>query len=106
MALEFVRDPGAAPIPALAPDDTSVAEVSIAAGNNRAALPANSTLVEVATQDYCRMAFGASTVDATSTVRRLHPPGISIYKVPAGATHFAVTQIGTSTGICTVTKLI
>jgi hypothetical protein len=106
MALDFVRDPNAAPIPALAPDDTAVAEVAIAAGNNRAAFPANCTIIEVATQDYCRMAFGTSTVDATVGVRRLHPPGISVYKVPPFATHFAVTQVGTSTGICTVTKLI
>jgi hypothetical protein len=106
MALELPRDPGAAPIPALAPDDTTVAQVSIAAGNNSAALPAGSIIVEVSAQDYCRMAFGISTVDATVGVRRLVPPGISVYKLPANATHFAVTQVGASTGVFTVTKLI
>lgn len=106
MALELPRDPGAAPIPALAPDDTSVAQVSIAAGNNSAALPAGSVIVEVSAQDYCRMAFGTSTVDATLGVRRLVPPGISVYKLAANVTHFAVTQVGTSTGVFTVTKLI
>ncbi len=106
MALELPRDPGAAPIPALAPDDTSVAQVSIAAGNNSAALPAGSVIVEVSAQDYCRMAFGISTVDATVGVRRLVPPGISVYKLPASVTHFAVTQVGSSTGVFTITKLI
>jgi hypothetical protein len=104
--LELPRDPGAAPIPALAPDDTSVTQVTIAAGNNSAALPAGCVIVEVSSQDYCRMAFGISTVDATVGVRRLVPPGISVYKLPANATHFAVTQVGTSAGVFTVTKLI
>lgn len=104
-APSFARDSGAAAIPALAPEDTTVSEASIAAGNNRVALPANSVIVEVSCQDFCRMAFGTSTVDVTSGTRRLHPPGISIYRVPADATHVAVTQVGTSSGVFTVTRL-
>jgi hypothetical protein len=104
--LELPRDPGAAPIPVLAPDDTTVATATIAAGNASAALPTNSVIVEVCASDYCRMAFGISTIDATSGTRRIIPPGVSVYKVPASATHFAITQFGTSSGTVTVTKLI
>lgn len=104
--LELPRDPSAAPIPVLAPEDTTVATATIQTGNNSAALPAGSIIVEVCATDYCRMAFGISTIDVTTGTRRIIPPGVSVYKIPANATHFAITQFGTTSGTVTVTKLI
>lgn len=94
----------------LAPDDTSVVEAAIAAGNNRVALPAGSYVVELGVQDSCRVAFGTSSVDVTSGTRRLLTPGVFVYRVPHTApnvlaTDIAVTQIAGSSGVVTITKL-
>jgi hypothetical protein len=80
-------------------------QASIAAGNNRVALPAESEIVEVSASDTCRVAFGTSTVDATVGTRRVFPAGCAVYKVPPGATHIAVTQVGTSSGVVTVARM-
>lgn len=99
------RDRNDNAIQVLTPDDTTVAQVAFGAGNQTAPLPTDSTIVEVVSTDFCRIAFGDETVDATVGTRRIFPPGGAVYRVPSGATRVAVTQIGTSTGFVTVTRM-
>jgi hypothetical protein len=80
-------------------------QVGIAGGNNRVALPPESEIVEVSASDACRIAFGNASVDATAGTRRIFPSGVCVYKVPPGATHVAVTQVGTSSGFVTVARM-
>ena len=98
-------DVNGAMIQTLAPDEDTVVQVSIAAGNNTSPLPTNAQIVEVASSDLCRIKFGDSGVDATSGVARLFPLGVAVYRVPVGATHVACTRVGTSTGLVTVASL-
>ena len=100
------RDKHSRIIQTLTPDDTSVVEAAIAPGNNRVALPAQAVVVEVASNADCRMAFGDATVDATVGTRRLFPSGSAVYALTRNATHVAVTSIGGSSGIVTVTRLL
>lgn len=100
-------DKDSAPIQVLAPVETTVAQASIGAANDRQPLPSGAQIVEVATSDGCRFVFGDSSVDATSGTRRILPPNaLVVYRVPAGATHFAVVRIAAEAGIVTVTRLI
>lgn len=100
------RDPDGHPIQTLAPDDTTVVQANIASGNNVASLPVGALVVEVAASDFCRIAFGDGTVDVTAGTHRIFPSGAAVYRVPSGMDHFAVTQLGTSSGVVTVTKLL
>jgi hypothetical protein len=92
-------------IQTLAPDDESVVELPIQAGNNRVALPAECEVVEVSATNECRMAFGDSSVDATVGIRRIFPIGVAVYRVPPGITHVAITNLSGSNGFVTVTRL-
>lgn len=99
------RGPNAAAIQVLSPVETTVVQATIAAGNDRQTLPTGAEIVEVNCDDDCRFAFGDSGVDATAGTKRLLPPGSYIYRVPSGATHFAVTQVGSSAGFVTVARM-
>lgn len=106
MSLPFLlKDRDDHSIQTLAPDDTTVVQATIAAGNSRAALPTGAQIVEIASTDFCRIAFGDVTVDATAGTRRIFPAGAATYRIPDGADHFAVTQVGASSGVVTVTRL-
>lgn len=107
------QDRDSYPIQVLAPDDTTVAQASIAAGNNRIALPTGSQVVELGVQDTCRVAFGTSSVDVTVGTRRLLVSGVYVYRVPYTtaatrtlATDIAVTSVGGSSGVVTITRLV
>lgn len=99
------KDRDSVSIQVLAPDETAVVSVTIAAGNQRVALPSNCEIVEVAASDNCLMVFGDSSVDVTTGTRRLFPAGSAVYRVPPGATHIAVTSFSASSGTVTVTRL-
>jgi hypothetical protein len=104
--VDLPKDVDGKSIQTLAPIESSAVQVIIAAGNNRIALPTDAVVVEVAASDICRIKFGDSSVDATTgTVARIFPQGISVYRVPTGATHLAVTQFGTSTGFVTLVQM-
>lgn len=94
-----------APIQVLAPEESTVAEVDISAVNDRAALPANASIVEVAVTANCRFAFGNSTVDASVGTRRILTTGVYVYRVPQGATNFAAIRVATESGLVTVGRL-
>lgn len=99
------KDRDSIPIQVLSVEEGTVVQLVIGAGNQRIALPTQSEVVEVAASDTCRVAFGDSSVDATAGTRRLFPSGSAVYKVPPGATHIAVTQVGTSSGFVTVARM-
>ena len=99
------KDRDSKSIQVLSVQEDTVVQVTIAAGNNRVALPAESEIVEVAASDTCRVVFGSASVDATAGTRRVFPAGCAVYKVPPGATHVAVTQVGTSSGFVTVARM-
>src|SRR6185312_7750960 len=94
----LLKDRDSHGIQTLIPDDSSVAAATISAVNSRAPLPADAQIVEVVATDLCRFAFGDETVDATQGTRRIFN-GTGVYRVPPNATHFAVTQVGTSSGL-------
>lgn len=100
------RDKHSRPIQVLTPDDESVVEVAIAPGNQRVALPTQALVVEVASNADCRIAFGDSAVDVTVGTRRVFPSGTAVYSLTRDMTHVAVTSIGGSSGIVTVTRLM
>lgn len=105
-ATSLPQDADSTPIQVLAPDETSVSsQASIGSGNSRVALPANSEIVEVCVTANCLFKFGNSSVDATVGNSRALVAGVYTYKVPPGASYFAVTQVGGSTGIATVGRL-
>lgn len=102
------QDKAGASIQTLAPDESTVVELTIGA-DSRIALPANARVVEVAATGVCRIRFGDSGVTAAGG--RVFPAGISVYKVPetdvdgTRATHIAAVQIGASTGTVTVARM-
>ena len=100
------KDANAAPIQVLIPDDASVVQITIGAGNQSTSLPSGAVIVEICATDDCRVAFGTSGVDATSGVKRAFTKGAAVYKLPDTATHVACTQIGTSSGFLTITRLV
>ena len=102
---ELPQDINRQAIQALSPEDGTVVQATIGAGNSRVAVPNESGLVEVAVTAECRMAFGDSAVDASTGTRRALVAGVYVYRVPAGATHVAFTQIGSSTGVATVARM-
>lgn len=102
---QLPQDVDSRPIQVLSPAESSVANLAIGATTDRVALPSGAQIVEVASQDICRMAFGTSAVEATNS-SRLVPAGVTVYKVPTGATHLAAIRVGSSTGAITITKLV
>lgn len=101
----LLKDRDGVGIQTLIPDHTSVAQAVIGAGNARTALPADAVVVEVCASDFCRFAFGDASVDATAGTVSLFSPARVVYRVPPGATDFAVTQLGSTSGFVTVTRL-
>lgn len=99
------RGPNGGAIQVLAPVESTVATATIQAGNNRAELPSGAQIVEVACSDDCRFEFGSSAVDVTAGTKRILLRGMYVYRVPTGATDFAVTAFGGSSGTVTVTRL-
>lgn len=99
------KDRDSIPVQVLSVEEGTVVQLSIGAGNQRIALPAFSEIVEIAATDTCKVAFGDGSVDATAGTRRVFPSGSAVYKVPPNATHVAVTQVGTSTGVVTVARM-
>lgn len=98
------RDNNSDAIQTLSPLEGTVVQLTISAGNSSIALPEDAEVIEVAASDLCRLKFGTASVDATSGAR-VFPPGVAVYKVPEGATHVAVTQIGTSSGFVTICEM-
>ena len=92
-------------IQVLSVQEDTVVQATIAAGNNRVALPADSEIVEVSASDTCRISFGTSTIDVTAGTHRVFPAGCAVYKIPPDATHIAVTQVGTSSGFVTIARM-
>jgi hypothetical protein len=100
-------DKGGYSIQVLAPEETSVAEITIGA-DARVALPANARVVEIAASGICRIKFGNSAVLAAAG--RLFPAGVATYKIPedatgTAATHIAAISEGGSTGAVTIARL-
>jgi hypothetical protein len=98
------RDRDGIPMQVLSVQEDTVIQLSIAAGNQRTTLPPDAEVVEVAATDVCRLKFGNASVDATASAR-VFPGGTQIYKLPPGATHVAITQVGTSSGFVTVARM-
>jgi hypothetical protein len=105
MNADLPKDVDGHSIQTLAPVEDTVVQAVITAGNQRITLPTGANIVEVAANDVCRIKFGDSAVDASSGTVRIFPPGAAVYRVPAGATHLAVTQVGTSSGFLTVCEM-
>jgi len=105
MNADLPKDVDGHSIQTLAPVESTVAQVVIAGGNQRVALPTGANIIEIACNDVCRIKLGDSTVDATSGTSRIFPPGAAVYRVPSGATHLAVTQVGASSGFVTVCEM-
>lgn len=102
---DLPKDVDGKAIQTLAPIESTVIQAVIAAGNTRIVLPSTAKVVEIAANDSCRIKFGDSSVDATAGTSRIFPAGVSVYAVPPGATHLAVTQLGTSSGFVTVCEM-
>lgn len=105
MNVDMPKDVDGKAVQTLAPVESSVVQLVISAGNARTALPTGANIVELAANDTCRVKFGDSNVDATSGTSRIFPAGVAIYRVPAEATHIAVTQVGTSSGFVTIAEM-
>lgn len=104
-AFELLKDKWGNPLQALAPDPTGVAVVAIGAVSARVALPADSTVLRVASNQKCYFRFGDAAVAAAGT-DSLFQAGTEIFTVPAGATHIAVIQDGAVTGTMTLTRMV
>jgi hypothetical protein len=108
MPTEFAmpKDSNGASAQVLAPEETTVVQGTIGAGNDRVAIPTDADIVEITCTDTTRCAFGTVTVDATAGTKRILLAGTYTYKVPSGATHVAFTRVGASSGNATVAKLV
>lgn len=104
-SVQLPQDVDSRPIQVLSPTESSVANLTISGASVKVALPSGAQIVEIASADLCRMAFGDSNVTASST-SRLVPAGVSVYRVPTGASHIACIQVGASSGGVTITKLV
>ena len=105
--LNLPNDQSGRDIQALAPEESSIAEITIGA-DTRVALPAGARVVEVAASGLCRIAFGNSAVLAAAG--RIFPSGVAVYKVPedatgTAATHIAAISVAGSTGTVTIARL-
>jgi hypothetical protein len=100
----LLKDRDGAGIQTLIPDDTTVASITSGSTSAAAALPAGASIVEVSASNFCYIAFGGSSVAATTT-SRLCPPGRAVYRLPPGATNFAVLEIAATAALVTVTRL-
>lgn len=100
------QDADSASIQVLAPVESSVQGVVLAATSNRQALPAGSEVVEVACTGNCKFAFGDSTVDATVGTKRVLIQGVYMYKVPQFASFFDAVTVDGSTGRITVSRMV
>lgn len=81
--------------------------LSVAGTSARVALPAGAAhedIVRVACNTDCHIAFGDSTVEAT-TSDALFTTGVEAFKVPQSATHIAAIQLS-SAGNMTITEMI
>ena len=93
------------PIQTLGLSPTTV-KITVGAASGRVALPpgaAHEDIVRVAGNRDCYIAFGDSTVEAT-TNDALFTQGVEAFKVPDTATHIAAIQESAS-GIMTITEL-
>ena len=99
------QDEDSVPIQVLAPDESSVASFTLAGTTNVTALPVLSQIVEVAVTGNCRFVFGTSGVSAATGTRRILLPGVYVYKVPSGATHFDAVTFGGSSGSISVVRM-
>ena len=81
--------------------------LSVAGTTARVALPAGAShedIVRVACNTDCYIAFGDSTVEATSS-DALFTTGVEAFKVPQNTTHIAAIQVSAS-GNMTITEMI
>jgi hypothetical protein len=86
----------------LTPSATSV-NATIGGTSVRIALPAAS-VIRVSASGDCYLEFGDVTVVAAST-DMLFPTGVEIFSLNPSWTHVAVIQVGTSTGVLSVTEM-
>lgn len=98
------QDVDSSKIQILEATEATTAAISASATTARAAIPAGSTIVEVASSGICHWTFGNSAVTAATTNKILN--GMGTYVVPSGVTHVAVvTTTGVASAIFTITKL-
>ena len=101
---QMVRDTSGAAVQALLPDATSTLSLSGASG--RVILPTNTNLVRIATTVDCYIAFGDSSVVAT-TNSMLFPTGADVFNVNrSDITHVAAILVGARPGVLTATKMV
>ena len=80
--------------------------IAVGATTARAALPTGATagdVIRVASNTDSYIAFGISTVDAT-TSDALFTQGVEMFAVPPGATHLASIRVSTD-GVLTITEV-
>lgn len=99
------RDQDSHPIQVLSVEESTVVLLDITPVSLRAALPASSDVVEIAASDACYIKFGDSSVVAAASTSRVFPLGAAAYKVPIGATHLAVIQLGGSAGTLSIARM-
>lgn len=87
-------------------NDAGVVSGTISGTPNRLAVPGLSTVVEIALDADCRVAFGDASVVATANSRILHR-GLHLYSMTREQTHVSVLQLsGTDTGGWTMAEVI
>jgi hypothetical protein len=103
--IQLPKDRSNSPVQALGQSSSEVAAGTVAGSTARITIPSGSQIVEVASLTDCHIAFGDSTVEAT-TGSPAFPKGAAIYKVLPSQTHLAfILAAGASGAVLTVTRL-
>lgn len=97
------RDDAAAPIQALAPDDSAVTSSALSTTSAKLALPAGK-VYEISFDVAVYLKVGTTDVTAAGTSSRFLPAGSYVYSKTSTDTHVHIRAV-TGTGIVTITEL-